>query len=66
MTYPSLADPGGDLQGTDEFAKIAACRYMYFVDERRRDRLPVRPAASTPSDEVADLVREHLGVYGIL
>ena len=32
VTYPSLADPGGDLQGFDEFAKILGMPTMFFVD----------------------------------
>ena len=32
VTYPSLADPGGDLQAFDEFAKIPGMPTMFFVD----------------------------------
>ena len=62
VTYPSLADPGGDVQAFDEFAKIR--RHADHVLRRRRTaRSPTRrPAASTPPSELADLVREHLGV----
>ena len=40
MTYPSLADPGGDLMGTDEFAKVrTGLPAMYFLDAEGRDLL---------------------------
>ena len=48
VTYPSLADPGGDLQDIDEFAKIRGMPTMYFVDADGQDHLPASPAASTP------------------
>lgn len=61
VTYPSLADPGGDLMDTDEFAKIRGMPTMYFVDADGRIAY-VRPGGVDSADEVADLVREHLGV----
>ena len=48
VTYPSLADPGGDLQGFDEFAKIPGHADDVLRRRGRRDRLPASPAASTP------------------
>ena len=61
VTYPSLADPGGDVQGFDEFAKIRGMPTMFFVDEK--GRIAYQETGGLDSaDEVADLVREHLGV----
>jgi thiol-disulfide isomerase/thioredoxin len=61
VTYPSLADPGGDLQGFDEFAKIPGMPTMYFVDSSGKIAYQ-RSGGVDSADEVADLVREHLGV----
>jgi thiol-disulfide isomerase/thioredoxin len=61
VTYPSLADPGGDLQGFDEFAKIPGMPTMYFVDADGKIAYQ-RSGGVDSADEVADLVREHLGV----
>ena len=61
VTYPSLADPGGDLMDTDEFAKIRGMPMLYFVDADGRIA-HVRPGGVDSTDEVTDLVREHLGV----
>ena len=61
VTYPSLADPGGDLQGFDEFAKIAGLPTMYFIDADGTIAFQ-RSGGVESVDEVADLVREHLGV----
>ena len=47
VTYPSLADPGGDLMDTDEFAKIRGLPMLYFVDADGRHRLRASPGAST-------------------
>jgi thiol-disulfide isomerase/thioredoxin len=61
VTYPSLADPGGDLQGFDEFAKIVGMPTMFFVDEQ--GRIAYQETGGLDSEEeIADLVREHLGV----
>jgi thiol-disulfide isomerase/thioredoxin len=61
VTYPSVADPGGDLQGFDEFAKIPGMPTMYFVDADGKIAYQ-RSGGVDSADEVADLVREHLGV----
>jgi thiol-disulfide isomerase/thioredoxin len=61
VTYPSLADPGGDIQGFDEFAKIPGMPTMYFVDADGKIAYQ-RSYGVDSADEVADLVREHLGV----
>jgi thiol-disulfide isomerase/thioredoxin len=61
VTYPSLADPGGDLQGFDEFAKIPGLPTMYFVDAEGKIAYQ-RSYGVESASEVVDLVREHLGV----
>ena len=61
VTYPSLADPGGDMQGFEEFAKIPGMPTMYFVDADGSITYQ-RSYGVDSADEVADLVREHLGV----
>ena len=61
VTYPSLADPGGDLQAFGEFAKIPGMPTMFFVDA---DGAVVyqRSGGVSSAAEVAALVGEHLGV----
>jgi thiol-disulfide isomerase/thioredoxin len=61
VTYPSLADPGGDLQAFDQFAKIPGMPTMFFVDAHGKIAYQ-RSGGVDSADEVADLVREHLGV----
>jgi thiol-disulfide isomerase/thioredoxin len=61
VTYPSLADPGGEIQGFDQFAKIPGYPTMYFIDERGAIAFQ-RSFGVDSAGEVADLVREHLGV----
>jgi thiol-disulfide isomerase/thioredoxin len=61
VTYPSLADPGGDLQQYDEFAKIPGMPTMFFVDAEGKIAYQ-RSGGVDTSGEVAALVREHLGV----
>jgi thiol-disulfide isomerase/thioredoxin len=61
VTYPSLADPGGDLMDTEQFAKIRGMPMMYFIDAHGGVAY-AQPGGVDSADEVADLVREHLGV----
>ena len=61
VTYPSLADPGGDLMDTDEFAKIPGMPMLYFLDADG-SIAHVQPGGVDTMDEVTDLAREHLGV----
>ncbi len=61
VTYPSLADPGGDLMDTDTFAKISGMPMMYFVDADGSIAY-VRPGGVDSEEEIVDLVREHLEV----
>ena len=39
VTYPQLADPGGDLQDTETFARVRGYPYLAFVDADGDDRL---------------------------
>jgi thiol-disulfide isomerase/thioredoxin len=61
VTYPSLADPGGDLQEFEEFAKLPGLPAMYFVDA---DGAVAHAefGGLDSTHQVVDLVREHLGV----
>jgi thiol-disulfide isomerase/thioredoxin len=61
VTYPSLADPGGDLQQFEEFAKLPGMPTMFFVDADGQVAFQ-RSGGVDSAGEVADLVREHLGV----
>jgi thiol-disulfide isomerase/thioredoxin len=61
VTYPSLADPGGDLMDTEQFAKIRGMPTMFFIDADGAIAY-TRPGGVDSADEVADLVRDHLGV----
>jgi thiol-disulfide isomerase/thioredoxin len=62
VTYPSLADPGGDLMGTDEFAKVrTGLPAMYFLDAKGAISY-VEFGGLDSERQIADLVREHLGV----
>jgi thiol-disulfide isomerase/thioredoxin len=60
-TYPSLADPGGDLQQTRTFAKIPGMPMLYFVDAQGRIAY-AHTGGVTSESQVVDLVRQHLGV----
>jgi thiol-disulfide isomerase/thioredoxin len=61
VTYPSLADPGGDLMDTDVFAKILGMPMMYFVDADGSVAY-VQPGGVDSEEEIVDLVRDHLEV----
>jgi thiol-disulfide isomerase/thioredoxin len=62
VTYPSVADPGGDLLDTDEFAKVrTGLPAMYFIDAK--GAISYFEFGGLDSEEqIVDLVREHLGV----
>jgi len=62
VTYPSLADPGGDMKGYEEFTK--ALNYvpaLYFIDTDGSVAY-VNMGGVKDEDEVVDLVEHHLGV----
>jgi thiol-disulfide isomerase/thioredoxin len=62
VTYPSVADPGGDLLDTDEFAKVGTgLPAMYFLDAKGAIA-HVEFGGLDSEEEIVDLVREHLGV----
>ena len=61
VTYPQLADPGGDLQDTDTFARVRGYPYVAFVDESGAIAYEKFGAVES-ADELESLVEEHLGV----
>jgi thiol-disulfide isomerase/thioredoxin len=61
VTYPSVADPGGDLMDTDAFAKIPGLPAMYFLDAKGAISY-VEFGGLRSEQEIVDLVRDHLGV----
>ena len=61
VTYPQLADPGGDLQDTDAFAMVRGYPYLAFVDESG-DIAYEKFGAVESAEELEGLVEEHLGV----
>jgi thiol-disulfide isomerase/thioredoxin len=61
VTYPSLADPGGDVQGFEEFAKIAGMPMLVLVDED--GAIAYREFRGLDDEaQLVDLVEQHLGV----
>ena len=60
-TYPSLADPGGDLQRFEEFAKVLGLPHLIFVDRQGRIVYDKIGGVETES-ELVELVDEHLEV----
>ena len=61
VTYPQLADPGGDLQDTDEFARVRGYPYLALVDTNGEIAYEKFGAVDS-ADELESLVEEHLGV----
>jgi hypothetical protein len=61
VTYPQLADPGGDLQDTDEFARVRGYPYLALVDANGEIAYEKFGAVDS-ADELESLVKEHLGV----
>ncbi len=61
VTYPSVADPGGDLREFEEFAKLPGLPAMYFVDADGNIAHAVFEGLDS-EQQVVDLVREHLGI----
>ncbi len=60
-TYPSLADPGGDLQETEEFAKVRGLPFLALLDAEGRIAHAEYGVVESEAELVA-LVDEHLGV----
>ena len=62
VTYPSVADPGGEVLDTHEFAKVSTgLPAMYFLDAKGAIS-HVEFGGLDSEEEIVDLVREHLGV----
>ncbi len=62
VTYPSLADPGGDTQGTKELTRVGrGLPYIVLLDDRGEVAYEYNGGLDS-ADDVTDLVREHLGV----
>jgi len=61
VTYPQLADPGGDLQDTDTFSMVRAYPYLAFVDEGG-EIVYEKFGAVESAEELDSLVEQHLGV----
>jgi thiol-disulfide isomerase/thioredoxin len=60
VTYPLLADPGGDLDRRDGFPPILGLPYLVFVGAD--GSVDVQTGGVDSADELVDLVDEHLGV----
>jgi thiol-disulfide isomerase/thioredoxin len=61
VTYPQLADPGGDLQDTETFSRVRGYPYLAFVDEDGEISYEKFGAVES-ADELETLVEQHLGV----
>lgn len=61
VTYPSVADPGGDLNGRDGFPVLRGLPYLVLVDAEGRTR-HVEAGGIEDSAELVEMVEEHLGV----
>jgi thiol-disulfide isomerase/thioredoxin len=62
VSYPSVADPGGDLLDTDQFAKVrSGLPAMYFLDEKGVISY-VELGGLDSEQEIVDLVQQHLKV----
>lgn len=60
VTYPLLADAGGELNRRDGFAPIRGLPYLLFL--RADGTVEVVPGGVDSVDELVGLVDEHLGV----
>lgn len=61
VTYPSVADPGGDLNGRDGFPVLRGLPYLVLVDAEGRTR-HVEAGGIERSSELVDMVEQHLGI----
>nr|WP_237447891.1 TlpA disulfide reductase family protein [Nocardioides flavescens] len=61
VTYPSVADPGGETSQFAEFAKMPGMPMTFFLDEDGKIAY-VQAGGLDSAEQIADLVREHLGV----
>ncbi|GAA4363408.1 TlpA disulfide reductase family protein [Nocardioides caricicola] len=60
VTYPLLADPGGDLNAQDPLPVIRGLPHLVFLAEDGEVAFVTQSVDS--ADELADLVAEHLGI----
>ena len=60
-TYPSVADPGGEINGRDDFPVLRGVPYFVLVDEAGRI-VHVEIGGVDEVDEIADMVEQHLAV----
>jgi thiol-disulfide isomerase/thioredoxin len=60
VTYPLLADPGGDLDRRDGFPPVLGLPYLVFVGAD--GSLDVQAGGIDSADELVHLVSQHLGV----
>ena len=60
MTYPLLADPGGDLNANDPIPVIRGIPVFLFVDAD--GKVTFVPGGIDSADELVELVDEHLGI----
>ena len=60
VTYPLLADPGGDLDRRDGFPPVLGLPYLVFVGADGKVYTQAGGVGSV--DELVDLVDKHLGV----
>jgi len=60
VTYPLLADPGGDLNAQDPLPAIRGLPYLLFLDAD--GELTVVPGGIESADDLVDLVGENLGI----
>jgi thiol-disulfide isomerase/thioredoxin len=61
VTYPSLADPGGEVQETKEFSKVPGMPMTYLIDAQGKVAF-VQVGQLHSEQQLVDLVRDHLGV----
>jgi len=59
VSYPLLADPGGDLNALDPLPPIRGLPYLLFLDAD--GELAVVPGGVETADELVDLANQHLG-----
>jgi len=62
VTYPSLADPGGDMKGFEEFTKPLNYLPAIFLIDADGSIAYVNMGGVKSEDQVVDLVEDHLGV----
>lgn len=60
-TYPSVADPGGEINGRDDFPVLRGVPYFVLVDEAGRIA-HVEVGGVDELGEIEDMVEQHLAV----